>query len=293
MANPILQATTTAQVQNAPLVLTNPSGLAVGDQMIIFATLYETGSNQSINSLVGWTSQHNSENDFVSSACFTKTADASDVSAGSVTLTSTGGSDYFSGSFHRVTGAATGSEIAATEIDIGSATPSVSYVTSITPPTNESLVIVCFSGADNSISTAPTALSFSLTPSATFTKVADEGQQSGGGSGSGIAHAVAWADYDGVTEITARGATFSTDITRGNKGIIIVYSTPQDSSGTNALLESSPVFWEGNGSAGTTGTNDLLDSSPEMYGQNGSATQMTRWENENKASTSWTNEQPL
>ena len=288
MANPVLASTSNASRNNTSsgnISVSNPASLTAGDEMCLFVTLYETGSGQTIATPSGWTSRHNVALSFVSRACFTKTATSGDVSAGSVTVSSTGGGDFMSASFHRITGSVAPSIAFSSEDDAGSAP----YTTALTPTTLESLVLVFFSGADNSLEAVPTASGYSLTPTTSLTEVSDLGLRDG--SSDGIAHAVAQGAYDGTTEITARSVSFSEGVTRSPGSIIVIYSAPENATGTNALLQVSPTQFSQAGVAGTTGTNTLLDVSPTMFEQNGSGTSPTVWTNEAKPSTTWTNEQ--
>jgi len=286
MANPVLASTSNASRNNTgsgTINVSNPASLTAGDEMCLFVTLYETGSGQTIATPSGWTSRHNVALNFVSRACFTKTATSGDVSAGSVTVSSTGGGDFMSASFHRITGSVAPSIAFSSEDDAGSAP----YTTALTPTTLESLVLVFFSGADNSLGAVPTASGYSLTPTTSLTEVSDLGLRDA--SGDGIAHAVAQGAYDGTTEITARSVTFSEAVTRSPGSIIVIYSAPENATGTNALLSVSPTHLAQAGVAGTTGTNTLHAVSPTMFAQSGNGQRGTPWTNPNKPATNWNN----
>lgn len=279
MAYPVHESVGTASRYDgsaSSITVPNPSGLTAGDEMCLFVFMYETGSTQTINTPSGWTSRQNSGSQFVSYACFTKTATAGDVSAGSVTITSTGGSDLMSASIHRITGAVLPSVAFLSEIDIkddNSAT--LTHTTALTPTTAESLILVFFAGARASGSTGvPTISGYATTPSASYTEVADIGVQSGGLN---LGHGVAWANYAGTTEITSRTATASQSFSRNDGSIIVIYSAPQNAQGTNATFAVSPSFFNENGVASTQGTNALLTVSPEMFDQSGEALQPTPW----------------
>lgn len=230
--------------------------------MCLFVVMYETGSAQSIQTPTGWTSKHNNLNNFVSYACFVKTATADDVSAGSVTISSSGGSDFMAASLHRITGALAHTVSFKSEADDGTFTPSASFTTDLTPDANESLVLVFFGGGDTTLSSTPTASNYSTTPSTTLTEACDLGVEN---SGSGIGHAVAYADYDGVSKITARAATFNENLDRATPGsIIVIYEAPQDASGTAALLQATPAIFAPTTGGGTSGTAALLSATPTI-----------------------------
>lgn len=266
MANPVHASVGTASRYDGSatsITVSNPSGLTAGDEMCLFVTMYETGSSKSIQTPAGWTGVYNDTADNVSRACFMKTATAGDVSAGSVTISSTGGSDYMSASIHRITGAVPHTISIFSEVDDSTFTPSATLTTSLTPVASESLVLMYFHGGDNALSAAPTASGYTSTPSVTFTEACDIGIKGGGTDG--IAHAVAYGDYDGTSTITSRGVTFSETVTRGAcGGIIVIYSTPQNASGTATLLQGTPTFPAPTSGGGTSGTATLLTTTPSV-----------------------------
>lgn len=293
MANPQIRSvsSTITDTDAASLVCTHPSGLTAGDFMLLFVEMYNGGSDQSILNISGWTN--------VASAsvtnrrrlrCFSKTATAGDVSAGSTTVTFSDICDKFAFGMLAITGQASGQEITVTvETDTFTASgTSISPTTASTPAVSESLVVSCFATYELALTATLTASSFSLTPTTTMTERVDVGNRDG--LSDGISLFIATGEYDGTTEITGRSVTVSESITGQGNSIFLLVNAPQNATGTNSLLSVSPTLFAPTVSAGTTGTNALLDVSPTHFNQSGTATAPTQWSNEAKPSTTWTNE---
>lgn len=293
MAFPILASTGTASRFNSALssiTVTNPTGLTAGDEMCLFVLLYETGSSQEITTPSGWTSRHNTAENFVSLACFTKTATAGDVSAGSVTISSTGGSDFMSASIHRITGAVNPTTAFSSEIDIGDFTPSATFLTAITPVVDESLILLFFAGVDNGLDDLPTAGSYTIVPSIALEEECDIGV--GTGSAGSLGHAVAKGNYSGRTEITSRGATFSHNLTRKAGSIAVLYSAPQNASADISHIAITPTVESVTGSNTATAniTHLAIEHTVESLTAS-SSSDGTEWTEPTRENTTWTNEQ--
>lgn len=89
------QSIASASQIDAALVITKPSGLAVGDTMVagIFFNNDDTGSG-SIATPAGWTQVSTDGNTAFSLKVFTKLADSADVAASNFTFTQTGDTTY-------------------------------------------------------------------------------------------------------------------------------------------------------------------------------------------------------
>lgn len=246
MALPVVASSSTKTDSTvSSTVVTFPSGLAAGDEMIINTgwSSIAQGVDRTMSTPAGWTSRQNSQSDRTGLAVFTKTASAGDVSAGNVTLTLSGAVDYVSSSILRITGAVAGSVISGSEIDSESSPTgaSPSYTTALTPASKNSLVIVSFmSSVTTGAAGVATISSYTSTPALSFTEYADLGQGSGG---SDIGFGVATAPTADLTQITSRGATFSKDMTRERHGAIVIYTGSADALGTSSFTTASPEFF--------------------------------------------------
>lgn len=289
MALPVVASTNTATADGASsIVVTFPSGLASGDEMCINIGYYDNTSGRTASTPGGWTSRQNQTSGLGAKsglACFTKTATAGDVSAGSVTVSMNGSTSYIRASIARITGAVPATPIVGSEVDTGTG---FSYTTALTPVTNDSLMIASFTGAMTSGGAgSTTAGSYSSTPSATWTEIAEMHGGSAGNENMGFA--CAYAPYTGSTQWTNRSVTFSQSFSYAGIGIAIMYEGTQDATGSNTLLSVSPSFFTPAGRADTNGTNALLSVSPELFSQSGRVTGETAWTNPDKPSTTWNN----
>ena len=297
MAYPSIRPSITSAVTDtdgSTIVCTHPTGLTVGDLMVLFVSTFDPGSDGSITTPSGWTLQEKAEelNDYVFAA-YKKIAVSGDVSAGSTTVTFTAGSVDKSGyAMFAITGAAVGNEITVSEDDdiaSASASTSVSVTTALTPAVAETLVLSAFQMVDFDLSAVLTASAFTLTPTSTMTERVDVGVRDLASDGFSLF--IASTEYSGTDEITARSVTFSEALDPGaSLSIILLVNATVDSTGTNALLSVSPTQLAQAGVAGTTGTQSLLPVSPTMFTQNGTGTSPTAWVNGVKPATAWNNE---
>jgi hypothetical protein len=278
MAAPVVASYSTASnPASSTLVVTNPSGLTAGDEMLLNVSWYDTGSTRTLSTPSGWTARVNTVSDFVGAATFTKTASSGDVSAGNVTLSFSGAPEFNAASFLRITGAALGSEVAGSEVDseAGPTGTTPSYTTALTPTSGESLVVVAFSGASNSLAGTPSVSSYATTPSVTFTEVADISSKSGA---DGIILGVAAGSYSGTSQITNRTATYSEEIERERYGTIVVYNAPQSVTGTPSLGTASPTLFTVAGLVGGSAFLGLESFSPTFFSVSGTgSSQQTTW----------------
>lgn len=287
----VVESSSSNTALTGSVVVTKPTGVAVGDLLFGGFIYYETGSSVAPNTPSGWTSIQ-SQSGFEGFNIFWRTADASDVSASNYTFSATGG-DFIAGFILRISGQASGSEIASSEQDGNAAetNTTITETASISADTSDSLAIMIVCGSYNSATpgTAISYSSFNSTPSLTWTERIDTGPNTNGG-GDGASIAVATAPNSGTSNITQYGCTSGEVLDRQYFTILAIINSPQSATGTNALLEVSPTLFAPTASAGTTGTNALLEVSPTMFDQSGKATSPTQWINESKANTTWTNE---
>ena len=293
MALPVVESTSTGQAKSSSVTITAPTGIATGDLLVGSYTSFRAGGSHTLNTPAGWTTIRASvatASNKVGTNTFYKVALLADETETDYTFTTTTG-DEINGSILRVSGAAVGSEITVSEVDViaSSAGTSISHTATSTPPTGESLMVICTGGGGFTIGAVVTASAYASTPTATWTEQMDSGYRDGASDGS--SHSVATAPYTGTTEFTAYSYTNSEGFDGGVVSVLIVISSPESATGTNALLQVSPTQFSQAGVTGTTGTNTLLDVSPTMFEQNGSGTSPTIWTNEAKPSTTWTNEQ--
>jgi len=295
MAYPSIRSSIPAdtEINSGNISCTHPTGLTVGDLMVLFVSTFDPSGDGSITTPSGWTLQTKAEatNDYVFAA-YKKTAVSGDVSAGSTTVTFTAGTVDKSGyGMFAITGAAVGNEITVSEADdiaSSSAVTTLNVTTALTPVVPETLVLSAFQIVDFDLSAVLTASAFTLTPTSTMTERVDVGDRDVRSDGFSLF--IASAEYAGTTEITSRSVTFSESVDPGaSLSIILFVNATVDATGTNALLQVSPTQFSQAGVAGTTGTNTLHSVSPTMFAQSGNGQRGTPWTNPNKPATNWNN----
>lgn len=289
MAAPTYQSIGTVSriAASADVVIPKPSGLAVGDFMIALV-FFKEGSARSVSTPSGWSNLHGT-NQETSIYTFTRTADASDVSASNFTFSGSGNLTYAAGAILRVTGQAVGVEVHGNELDHDNVNETTKeFTTAITPRTAQSLVVLGFGGWSAATVGTPTVASYATTPSVTYTERCDLGIDDGA---NGMFFSVATGVYTGSTQFTSREAVISeATASPGTSGVILVLNQVENATGTNALLSADADFFAPTASAGTSGTNALLQADADFFAPTALGTSPTQWTSETKMNTTWTNE---
>lgn len=296
----VVESTSTVSANDADnVVITKPSGVAVGDLLLLIAN----GNNLSTYpTCTGFTQILTSSADGNVDTNVTmlyRIADASDVSASNYTV-AVAGSATSSGAaaMLRVSGWVVGdplfaSSASSTVVDSASYSIGQSGLT-ITRPGQQLLII-----AGNHISEDHYAdySGYSITSSdsnPTWTILSNNVDYT---TASGIykqTFFVAYAVSTNTSTITAYSADVASSITGGidsDAYFFAVFVAPTDATGTNALLSVSPTVFDNAGvDVGGNGTNALLEVSPTIHTQNGDATSPSVWSPDTKPSTTWTPE---
>lgn len=315
MAFPSIRAVSSGQTNTSgsSVSCTHPTGLTVGDLMVLFVHIYHNSQNRTITTPSGWALQNS-----VSGAadlrdlgkvlsCFTKVATAGDVSAGSTTVSFSGAPQDNSWGMYAISGTAVGHEVADSEGDYeqetsvttGSTSYSNSFTTDITTVSLESLVIGCFATTIFNIADTP-ALGTStmvLTPSATITADINISMTDAGSGATGHWTYMGSAQYANDINITNRQITVVSNAnissnTLETASIIIAINAPASPTADVGRLDATPTLHGVTGSNTATADVSHLEIEPELHSVAGkSSSQATQWTNETKPSTTWTNEQ--
>jgi len=291
MAFPVLESST--QVANS-LTITAPSGIEVGDLLLFFVGYYDTGSSSSLGTVSGFTILHRTGDEFEGVACYFKVAVTADTTATSYILNNdfNDSFDLIGISMHRISGIGNTTGIRSSDFkgaaaNTGTATTPI-YASSLTPLTNDSLIVVFFMGASTSIGSVQTLSGYGITPSATLTERADVGERAG--DNTGVTIGVATGEYSGLTTITSRTATFSTNqMTRDQNSIAILINGTQSATTDVSHLDSLPTV------NGLVGTNNVAADVPHLAivpTLNGVSSQANNpiWTPQVKTATTWTPE---
>lgn len=265
------------------IVITKPSGLIVGDQMV--AALGSDETSGQFNTPSGWTliSRASALTD-KEAVIFFKVADSADVAASNFTFTHSSGTANLKGGIMRVSGLDT-VNIPEAEATAFSSANNTSYNFAVTETLRVPInLVVIVSSGENAVSSSGGFTSHNTTPSATYTNLFDATN-----TGAGTVVRADYAVIDNDTTITNIAVTAS--VTQNE--LVTAFAAFRDlypTTGTNATFNVRPAFFNQNGSAGTNGTNATFNTEPIFPSQSGKGTSPTQWTNETKPTTTWTNE---
>jgi len=283
----VVESTSSNSGSGTTLVITKPTGLAVGDLMIAVLGCYG-GVSQTIDTLSGWTLIANQAFSNGSVNMQYKIADSGDVAAANFTFTDTASSSIFSGSIMRVSGHASVGTLDASDSDNYNSTAktSISFTTTVSPTYDNSLIVLCFGAGNNGGPGAGTIGSYVVSDGTlSWTELYDYSVDVGsidpilGGAYGVQATAVALTTYGATLSLTKEA----------QGGIIAVFKAKVDATGTNATFAVSPLLSTQNGVASTQGSSTLLSVSPNLPTQSGKATRSTQWNNQAKPAVSVVN----
>ena len=198
MAAAVQSSSTTAWASASTVVITKPSGLAVGDLMLGHVGV----NNQTVTAPAGWTTVINdvfsgggdTEREYV----FRKIADSTDVAATNFTFTLSG-SATCAGAMYRIDGFSAGTPIYTFDEaeTLDSTTPVIANT--VTPLVANSLLILL--GLIRNTNSGATVGSYAIaTSSPSFTEVYDMNSSGGGGASYGL-----FGAYGVRPQITATG----------------------------------------------------------------------------------------
>lgn len=284
-------ATVAYDTANA-ITIPKPTGLAVGDEMIMIVG-YGDPSLPTPSTPSGWTQILSTIQGTAALISYRKTATSGDVAASDFTLSFTGGSGntrFLSGSILRISGQGVGSEIGASEGDISTSTnATINYTLTSTPFTSDSLVIVAFAGNDGSLAGTPTITSYTLTPSVTLTERADLGLFN---SPLGQWFGVATGSYSGTSQFTQSTIVLNEAPDNNQVHQFIIVTPQKDVTGDISHLAITPTIE----SVTASQVNIVADAShlaitPTLNGIESHATSPTQWTNQTKPTNSVINNQ--
>lgn len=298
MALAVASTTTVSANSSTSLVISKPSGVAVGDLLLIvssgagntgyplstgFTRILERGVNGNEDTCVG---------------LLYRIADASDVSASNYTITNIDGGSQMGGAcMLRVTGWTTGnplfgSSTAEAVVDLSSYSLGASGL-SISRPSQQLLIIAGIHMSEDNYAdySAYTITSSDANP--TWTIVSNNVDFTTSAGLKENTFFCAYALSSNTSTITAFSVDVASSISGGvdsDAAIFAVICTPLDTTGTNALFEITPTIFTNTGvEVGGTGTNALLQPQPEFFDESGSITTPTQWTNTTKSNPSvWT-----
>lgn len=257
-------------------VFTKPSGLAVGDLMIVAIHSNYTGTFSDPGgswSEVGPITMSGGNDATIS--IFYKVADSGDVAASTFTFNHSNGAASENGVIMRVTNARTTSVLADSfASSSASLATSHSYSVGIDPATTDCLLVSLVAAADND---AFVLSDVAYTPTTSLTNARIE-------SG---AFSIDYAIQTDEVDITT--VTFSTDVTADGGIVMAAFRPNHPESGTADLFQTGASFFAPATSGGVSVTSALHEVSPTFPAPTSYANSPSNWTNPDKPSTNWTN----
>lgn len=287
-------ATLVGQVEESAsdgtIAIPNTTAPAVGDLLIMFIFCYASGGSRSLTTPSGWTLRASQDSAEEIGAIYTKVADSGDVSATdfSWSVSSPTTTDYIGGVIVKLSASTISTFVGASLSFYGSpADPDVFADTlSLTPTEPDNIIVTMFAGSDPSNGSA-TVASYTSTPSLSWSELADNG---GANGGQGTAMAVAYATQTSETEITAVGATASSDRNDGHIIASIVVNGTTDADTTPTFVASTQSVFVPAGSAGANTTLGFVASTQSAFPPTGRGDTRPAFANETKNNASFNNE---
>lgn len=264
------------------VVITKPTGLAVGDLMIAFlgkGDAINPGTSD-IQTASGWTARGNIKNGDGELNVQSKVADSADVAASNFTFTADEACSL-GGALMRVSGFGRWEGV---EFDFDGGGTTISYTSAQTPLLANSLVVTAFFGLSGS---ATSYSAYTSTPSITFTERADFNNTS---ASDGPSMAVATGVYSGTSQITAYGRTSS--VAHIDSGCIIVITPATSPTVDISHLAIIPTVESVTASQVNVSTDvGHTAITPTLNGiETDNSSDRTQWVNEESTTTTWTNE---
>lgn len=289
MALPVLasSASTAVTATVSSIVVTKPTSLAVGDSMIATIGFGLAAGSRSFTTPSGWTLLQKADASQNGYAVFHIVATATETAASDFTFAITGGTASMTGGISRITGLASGSEIASSIIDSDLVTEDTSFAFTGTAAHvgQEIMALATFFGVDVSLAAAPTMSTYASTPTATYTETYERSSKDG--ASDGLLLAVASATYTGTTSFTA----FSAEASEGIElqyGVLVLLQAPQSVTPDVAHMAVPPTVFGVSGTNSTTATIGHTSASPTVHSVNTSGFNPI-WTNLDKGTTTWTN----
>lgn len=303
MALAVASTSSTSSDNAASLVLTKPTGVSVGDLLVIIAAGEHDGNNGTDNSTIactGFTKQlqparenNNSNTDRNVAAVFLwRIADSSDVSASNYTVTNYSTQTLGVAAMFRITGWTTGNPIYSSRSENGGYVSSGFSLSRVSPQLLIMANVIKEDSRGYSFA-SPTMTSSDSNP--TWTEVVDANVVVNQDTDTRrISMAVYYANSSALSNITAYTVTETAVIGSlgggGSVSFLAVLCEPLNATASNAVFQNSNEYFSPLTASTQEPSNDFQAIEPEFFTQSATATNPTQWVNEENVTTDWTNE---
>ncbi len=280
----VVQSSSNTAYGAAPVVITKPTGLAVGDLMIASVVAHQDGvGDTTMNTPSGWTLLASNGASGAGNALFAKIADSADVSASDFSFSNTSAS-FMAGSILRVTGVNLVSLKSAIHDSTGNDGTNPSFTSNITPDFNGALLVMLVHGygSDNTGSIGTYVVNGT---NPTWTESLDTSRNAG--TADPIAGS-AYAIQTTAAAITSFGATFSQSKATQTGSLVVfnpitdVTETPSPIVITASAVDATSVI----GTANIAPDPVVITASVAAHSFAGEVAET--WSDQSKSSSVWT-----
>jgi len=299
----VVESSASASSTATSVTLTKPTGVAIGNLLMIFAAGGFTRNYAS----TGFTEIYNEFYDGPGSIAdsglqvFYKIADSGDVAASNYSVTGGSSSEGSVVAMVRISGWDTGNPIYQSDKGGFNNSTSGTFTRSSLslPRVSQNLMFMVMTSYDDTDSdyygdaTTLTVTSSDTNPS--WTEVCNiKAVTNASTSASAKSMTIGYAATTGSTTVTGFSFAYTeydSDDGAGGFGGLLILNQPEDASGTNTLHTATPIGFNNAGvDVGGNGTNVLLEPIPDMFSQSGRGETPTVWTPEVKTATTWTPE---
>jgi len=295
----VIETTSSVTSNNADnLTITKPTGVAVGDLLIVIAAGAPSAGNYA--TVTGFTAsiQNQAEGLTIPSTAFLyKVADAGDVAASNYTIGLGGANSLGAAVMLRISGWVAGNPVYSSSAgsvinqDVASEVLTQTGLSLARPTAQIMFLFGCATGNEYSTFATYSATSSDANPS--WTELAEIDFATNTSTVLGTLF-VAYAQTSNTSNVTAYAITRTASTAFSGESSaysLAIVCEPISKTGTNTLLSVSPTTFLNTGVVvGTAGTNTLLAVSPTMLDQSGRGETPTVWTPEVKTATTWTPE---
>ena len=299
----VVESSASASSTATSVTVTKPTGVAIGNLLMIFAAGGPTRNYASTGFTEIYDEFYDGPGGIDDSGLqvFYKIADSGDVAASNYSVTGGGSAEGSVVAMVRISGWDTGNPIY--QSDHGGFTNSTSGTFTRSglslPRVSQNLMFMVMTSYDADDSdyygdaTTLTVTSSDTNPS--WTEVCNIKAVTNASTGvSAKSMTIGYAATTGSTTVTGFSFAYTeydNDEGAGGFGGLLILNQPEDASGTNTLHTATPIVFNNAGvDVGGNGTNVLLEPIPDMFSQSGRDETPTVWTPEVKTPATWTPE---
>ena len=299
----VVESSTSASSTATSVTLTKPTGVAIGNLLMIFAAGGFTRNYASTGFTEIYDEFYDGPGGIADSGLqvFYKIADSGDVAASNYSVTGGGPSEGSVGAMVRISGWETGNPIYQSDKGGFNNSTSGTFTRSSLslPRVSQNLMFMVMTSYDDTDTdyygdaTTLTVTSSDTNPS--WTEVCNIKAVTNASTGvSAKSMTIGYAATTGSTTVTGFSFAYTeydNDDSAGGFGGLLILNQPEDASGTNTLHTATPIGFNNAGvDVGGNGTNVLLETIPDMFSQSGRGETPAVWTPEVKTATTWTPE---